>query len=465
VPDDQNPGTNLDTDFYSSPAVQDLADCPPEGRWITCPNGVAPSPHLLSDLESSIFDTDMLTTAEDPIINGEMNPLIPSISAPPEIAYSNEFETITVQCAGSVIVNGRYKAVGKHNGAISYHKRIFIEGKWQVMCLFKCPIQDNRNRWYISKILKDSQPGTEFDIDYYSASVMEDAPNKPSHKGWVVAEKGLVPSPTLLYRSLSQETARLEDEKLSPTASTASMGHDGTSTLSSDEAFKPSKKLRVEGAHLPMINGIYNPAGMNDGVSLYQRHSFYKGEHCKITLFRCLVKGNKKYWYISLVTPNLAPGTIRDTDFYAAPANNMIIDSIPPEGGWITVGEGTGYAPTVKIQEDYPDNIGDENFEDNEERDKVNAEIAERSRKARMSTFTKVSLIRSSIKSTTTAKASGRTTRNKPQGKVNPLGFLVDEEAKVRLTQSGINAETINMPSVVTLNGQSYSTTHENKNG
>jgi len=64
------------------------------------------------------------------------------------------------------------------------------------------------------------------------------------------------------------------------------------------------------------------------------------------TLFRCLVKGNRRRWYISVVPTDQLPGTTHDIDFYTAACINLD-DRFPPKYGWIPVSEGQGRPPCV----------------------------------------------------------------------------------------------------------------------
>lgn len=105
-------------------------------------------------------------------------------------------------------------------------------------------------------------------------------------------------------------------------------------------------KVFVQGAGLPMIDGVYEQSGTFDRVGKYSKEGTWKDRKETFSMFRCHVSDNTKRWYISIVPKNVQPGTNTDIDFYSAP----VVDDhsqYPPSKGWAKAGEGTDPPPTV----------------------------------------------------------------------------------------------------------------------
>jgi hypothetical protein len=444
VPIHQSPGTNVDTDFYSSPMVQDLADEPPEGGWAVCqPHGVTPPPTLECYFGMSLVDDDWTPESTSAIAESVSrisqttvaSPVSRIIPPPPPDGLVNQ--KIMLESAGSPIINGVYTPRGGYDGVMIYKKGIYWEGRRQTVSLFRCIVRGNQKRWYVSFVPEGSEPGTSLDTDYYSAPVSADRPDLPPRTGWTEAEEGLSPSPKIIYLALHGDESA-EKPGSSSGSSGATVVISTPSTVSTDHAVRVGhKNARVQGASLTFINGVYSPSGTFDGVPKFKKYAFYKGRDRILTLFRCLVKGNKKRWYISIVPSRSAPGTVHDTDFYTAPALNSV-DFVPPHYGWVAVGDGRGEAPTVVVDDN--DSVSDiqeasneeteESKDDKETRSSDNDDEIER------------------IKVTPKASGSRKTMR------WNPLCILTNKDSKSQLSLAGIDVEELKLPSVVTVNGK-----------
>ena len=68
-------------------------------------------------------------------------------------------------------------------------------------------------------------------------------------------------------------------------------------------------------------------------------------------------------WYISIVPPGGNPGTTKDLDFYAAPANfnDGFDDTLPPMANWMTCMQDVGSAPSRVYPHAYEDEMDDVN--------------------------------------------------------------------------------------------------------
>ena len=470
VPMNSNPGTNLDTDFYSSPMVQDFADIPPEGGWCICQSGVAPPPSLECDFEMSLASDESLadsTSAMAESVSRQSQPATTSLVARPPPPPSQQLmnqkvmienagtsmmiaapppppseqlmnQKVMIENAGTSMINGVYTPIGIFDGAMVYKKGINWEGRRQTITLFRCIVRGNQKQWYISFVPEGSEPGTSFDTDYYTAAVSADKPDLPPRRGWTEAEEGAAPPPQLVYLTIHQITDAGDEHPNAGSVSSATLAGTTQSSVQLDQAVRPGRKrLRVQGASLSFINGTYSPSGTFDGVPKYKKYVMYKGLDRKLTMFRCLVKGNKKRWYISIVPSGSTPGTIHDTDFYTSPARSLL-DLVPPKDGWVVVGKGRGQPPTVDVDRD----------EESYDTPVCQEEVGERTAEESKDDETRLSDDGERVQITPKASGNLKTLR------WNPLGILYSKDSKLRLSQSGINVEGLELPTVVTLNGE-----------
>ena len=63
-----------------------------------------------------------------------------------------------------------------------------------------------------------------------------------------------------------------------------------------------------------------------------------------ITLFRCTMRSNQKWWFLSEADPD-QPGTDKDIDYYQHKSKTQNEMNIPPSDGWVTCGNRNADAP------------------------------------------------------------------------------------------------------------------------
>jgi ubiquitin carboxyl-terminal hydrolase 9/24 len=120
------------------------------------------------------------------------------------VANDGPFQ-ITVQGSGNPAVNGVYSQDGFFANACRYTKH----GRWNntdyKFYIFQCHVSNNTRHWYISIVPYGGNPGTSSDIDFYTGPVTEECRHIPPRIGWVKANEGKDPCPTLDFRYLPDE--------------------------------------------------------------------------------------------------------------------------------------------------------------------------------------------------------------------------------------------------------------------
>jgi len=119
--------------------------------------------------------------------------------------------------------------------------------------------------------------------------------------------------------------------------------------------------VTVSGAGELAVNGVYHLSGTCNSVNMYSRKTTCQGRDAVFTLYRCFLDpettssgeddlGIPRLWFISIVPPDVKPGTDEDRDFYVARGTDIIADipkEKPPETGWAPVEPyGVGSGPT-----------------------------------------------------------------------------------------------------------------------
>lgn len=388
VPINQVPGTHLDIDFYKSvlPHQDSTADVPPERGWSVCQDGVAPAPTVEVGRAQRLASGASISHRTLPAVQYDTSSSF--VTARASFAHPKEAMVgvkIMIENAGTMIVNGIYTPAVGEDGFAVYTKGIYWEGRRQSILVFRCNDLDKPTRWFISCVPFGVMSGENRIVDYYDAPVTTDKTDLPPQHGWTQAEGGVYPPPNLVFLTLnpSEEyehrhdsydrsstssrslSSNLHSHQFSVGCSTStapvrpsqatqhrstramhSIDTNETSLSTSKAGCLDRKSLRVQGASLSFIDGVYVACGKFDSVAKFQKEVIYKGCNRTLTLFRCRVQGNKRRWYISIVPSRCAPGTKHDTDFYTAPAKSLY-DAIPPRSGWVAVGEGRGQPPCV----------------------------------------------------------------------------------------------------------------------
>merc|ERR1712150_45704 len=111
---------------------------------------------------------------------------------------------VIVQGAGLAVVDGEYHPAGTFDRVGKYMREGVWKDRKETFSLFRCHVSDNTKRWYISIVPNNVQPGTNTDIDFYSAPVIEEHSQFPPSKGWTKAGEGADPPPIVEWTRLQQ---------------------------------------------------------------------------------------------------------------------------------------------------------------------------------------------------------------------------------------------------------------------
>mmetsp|Transcript_6257 Transcript_6257/g.14120 ORF Transcript_6257/g.14120 Transcript_6257/m.14120 type:complete len:223 (-) Transcript_6257:79-747(-) len=114
-------------------------------------------------------------------------------------------EKIVVANAGLPVINGVYHREGTFEHAGKYVKSGVWKGVNEEFSLFRCNVSNNTKHWYISIVPAGVQPGTNTDIDFYSAPVGGENPDYPPVSGWTKANEGVNPPPVVTVKEDDQE--------------------------------------------------------------------------------------------------------------------------------------------------------------------------------------------------------------------------------------------------------------------
>jgi len=120
-------------------------------------------------------------------------------------------EKIIVSKAGLAEINGVYVRDGSFEKAGKYVKRAKWKGNDEVFSLFRCNVSNNTKHWYISIVPAGVQPGTNTDIDFYSAPVNHNNPDYPPTHGWTKAQEGEHPPPVVHVREDETDDASIRN--------------------------------------------------------------------------------------------------------------------------------------------------------------------------------------------------------------------------------------------------------------
>lgn len=107
---------------------------------------------------------------------------------------------ILVQQAGIAAANGLFALDGRlFQGVHMYSRPGEYQGESCVYAIFQCLVDSKTKRWFISAIPINGRPGTNKDIDFYSALVTEECVWVPPTSGWKKSSDGDEEIPTLIY--------------------------------------------------------------------------------------------------------------------------------------------------------------------------------------------------------------------------------------------------------------------------
>jgi len=117
---------------------------------------------------------------------------------------------LQVEGAGVSEVNGIYTRTSSWDNVDLYSKNGIYEGKEETFSLFRCRLNDNSKRWYISITPRNNNPGTRKDIDFYMTEANGNEREVPHNYSWSLAstKEGDTP-PTVVWK---QEIGLSDDE-------------------------------------------------------------------------------------------------------------------------------------------------------------------------------------------------------------------------------------------------------------
>ena len=126
--------------------------------------------------------------------------------------YMNEGRVI-VSGAGIAAVNGMYTRNGSFDNVAKYYKTGVWKDREEVFSLFRCRLSDQTRRWYISIVPSNIQPGTNKDIDFYSAPALNDHCEYPPEKTWTTSKsEGMDPPPVLTWKKTDVVLPDVEED-------------------------------------------------------------------------------------------------------------------------------------------------------------------------------------------------------------------------------------------------------------
>ncbi len=129
-----------------------------------------------------------------------------------EMDAYRDVQQVEVEGAGIPSINGVYERDDELHGTPRYTKYGEHKGEKVSYVLFKCNVSNNTKHWYISIIPENGHPGTNTDIDFYSAPVVTDASDEfPPTTGWSKANEGKEPPPTLKLLEHQQSSGETEN--------------------------------------------------------------------------------------------------------------------------------------------------------------------------------------------------------------------------------------------------------------
>ncbi|GMH86528.1 hypothetical protein TrVE_jg4673 [Triparma verrucosa] len=109
---------------------------------------------------------------------------------------------INLMGAGVEACNGRYGHSGTFDRVGKWTKEAVVNGATVTMCVYRCKLDDDSRRWFVSVIPKGQKPGTNRDVDYYGNSSLGEGFYPPTH-GWTAVTDtngaGMSPGPIISF--------------------------------------------------------------------------------------------------------------------------------------------------------------------------------------------------------------------------------------------------------------------------
>jgi hypothetical protein len=117
---------------------------------------------------------------------------------------------VVVTGAGNSVVNGVYWW--------NSSKRYMRTGIWKnMLCNFRisvCTLRSGLKCWFISIVTDHDNEGTDKDIDFYRARILEACPAFPPRDGWIIygtASHGYAPCPKLSHQYCDPVSGHIQE--------------------------------------------------------------------------------------------------------------------------------------------------------------------------------------------------------------------------------------------------------------
>jgi hypothetical protein len=146
---------------------------------------------------------------------------------------------VKVDSAGSFATNGEYIFKEILDDAGWFYRLGVYDGKQVMFSLYRCKMNNDKHQWFISAHKDGSRPGTQLDVDFYSAdsmydnsSVLQYNDRLPPRDGWRPCGNNPEPPPQLTILSDSEVYIDADD--------TDSCRDDVSLNVGDDEGFEDS---------------------------------------------------------------------------------------------------------------------------------------------------------------------------------------------------------------------------------
>ena len=198
-----------------------------EKELLTSSRGISNMCHYYQELLSDVVEnTRVRALADDlaisePRVQVQLDLLQPAVAVASEIDNDYSFDStkpgvaqleytyVVVEGAGSPEVDGQYNFREIFKGAAWYERDALPQSHGYQYSIYKCPVEPNTQNWFLSKTLIDKKPGTDADIDYYSAAPFDEAVGYPEPGLlWETcgdANCGVEPCPTISVHVLNED--------------------------------------------------------------------------------------------------------------------------------------------------------------------------------------------------------------------------------------------------------------------
>jgi hypothetical protein len=126
----------------------------------------------------------------------------PSVRAKADaLAASLEGTVIVISGSGAWEVDGRYTFDRILNGAGMFRKAVRYAGEEAEVLIYRCKMQNNSLRWFISIAADNQEPGTDSDTDFYYSTAgvgpQEVSDGRPPTTKWISIDRKYDPTPSL----------------------------------------------------------------------------------------------------------------------------------------------------------------------------------------------------------------------------------------------------------------------------